>query len=361
MEPAGNPPLNTLHDPCQAGVLELYRKPCAERTGDNSGHSPFGMDSGKFTNPWPHESHGLRDILRWKCGLPPREQAMMPEASDAPAQSCPLDVSGIARPPETGWRAVWLGHASFLLQGAGVSLLIDPVFSSHCAPLPLPPLRRLVDPPLEPGALPPIDAVLLSHSHYDHLDLPTLKRLGKGTPLIVPAGHARWLARAGFRDVTEIPWFGTHALTRHVDITATPAQHFTARSLWDRNSGHWCGWLLHGAACSIWHAGDTGYCGVFKEIGMRFGPIDFGMIPIGAYQPRRIMRPFHLNPEEAVQVFLDSRCRRATAMHWGTFRLTDEPLGEPPLRLAAALARVGVPEDSFNAGKVGQLWTILPA
>lgn len=319
------------------------------------------MKNDHYRNPWPHDRHGPWDILRWKLGFPPRERPVMPDAPDLPVERIALDAREITRPPAHGWRAVWLGHSSFLLQGAGASLLVDPVFSSHCAPFPFPGLRRLAEPPCALDDLPAIDAILLTHSHYDHLDLPTLRRLGTDIPLVVPEGHSAWLTRAGFTRVIEIPWHKSHEVVSGITVIATPAQHFTARTPWDRDRGHWCGWLVGGADCKLWHAGDSGYCPAFREIGERHGPIDFGMIPIGAYQPRHIMRSVHLNPEEAVTVFLETRCLRAAAMHWGTFRLTDEPLGEPPLRLKAALKQHGLSEDAFVAGRIGQSWSIDPA
>lgn len=298
------------------------------------------------------------DILRWKLGLPPHEKPLLPDAPDLPANRIALIREEIFTPPATGWRISWLGHASFLIQGADISLLVDPVFCKHCSPIPLPSTRRLTEPPIPPSALPPIHAVLLTHTHYDHLDLPFLRRLGVQTPLIVPEGHAEWLRRSGFSNVRELAWFASQTVAPGVSVTATPAQHFTARSFRDRNQGHWCGWLLEGAGCKLWHTGDSGYCEAFREIGERFGPIDFGMIPIGAYQPRHIMHPMHLNPEEAAQVFQETRCRRAVAMHWGTFKLTDEPLGEPLLRLHAALEKLGISRDDFITGVIGQSWQV---
>jgi N-acyl-phosphatidylethanolamine-hydrolysing phospholipase D len=306
-----------------------------------------------FSNPWFHDEHRLRDVLRWKLGLAPKDPP-----SAAPDEPAPVLSFTPEPPPADGWRATWLGHASFLLQGCGKNLLVDPVFSDHCAPLPFPSLKRLVPAPCRPDQLPAIDAVLLSHSHYDHLDLSTLLALGRQTPLWVPEGHAGWLAGKGFREVREIPWFGSAEILPGIRATATPAQHFTARTPFDRNRGHWCGWLLEGGGVKLWHAGDSGYCPAFREIGERLGPIDFGMIPIGAYSPRWFMKPMHLNPEEAVRVFQETRCRRAVAMHWGTFRLTDEPMGEPPLRLAAELGRQGIPAASFGTGGIGQSWWV---
>jgi N-acyl-phosphatidylethanolamine-hydrolysing phospholipase D len=314
--------------------------------------------SAKFRNPWPHRSHGLLDILRWKAGLPPHAPPRIPGAPETPAPWMRLAPEAIATPPDHGWRVTWLGHASFLIQGRGLSVLIDPIFSAHCAPLPIPGLRRLVDPPCDITGLPAIDAVLLTHSHYDHLDLPTLRAIGSETLLIVPDGHAAWLKRAGFSNTREIRWFGVTVIADGVSVTATPAQHFSARTPWDRNRGHWCGWLLDDGRTRIWHAGDSGYCPGFREIGQRLGPIDFGMIPIGAYQPSHIMEAMHLDPQSAVRAFLDARCRRAVGMHWGTFRLTDEPLGEPPILLARALDNQGLDAESFVTGSVGQSWVV---
>lgn len=317
------------------------------------------MPHGRFHNSWPHATHGILDVLRWKLGRLPKETPRIAGAPDTPAPRIALDRASIATPPATGWRIVWLGHASFLIQGAGASLLIDPVFSEHCFPLALPGLRRRVAPPCTLQDLPPIDAVLLTHSHYDHLDLPTLEQLGHQTPLFVPAGHAAWLQRKGFQHTTEVRWHDRVQIRAGIQLTATPAQHFTARSPWDRDQAHWCGWLIEGAGCKLWHAGDSGYCPAFAELGERHGPIDLGLIPIGAYQPQSIMQPMHMNPEEAVQVFQETRCRRAIAMHWGTFKLTDEPLGEPPLWLRSAMNAKQMPAESFQTLSIGTIYQCL--
>jgi len=312
----------------------------------------------RFRNPWPHDQHGILDIVRWKLKWGPQEVPMMPDAPDKPAGRRAVSRREIATPPAKGWRVTWLGHASFLIQGGGVALLIDPVFSEFCAPVPLPPLRRMVAPPCGIEDLPEIDAVLLTHGHYDHLDLPTLRKIGEGTRIIIADGHAVWLARKGFSNVSELAWGERLELFPGIAVTATPAQHFTARTPWDRNHGHWCGWLIEGLGCKLWHAGDSGYCPAFSDIGQRHGPIDFGMIPIGAYLPRRIMRAMHMDPEEAVRAFQESRCLRAVAMHWGTFRLTDEPAGEPPIRLANALKENGISPEQFAIPEVGEMWEV---
>lgn len=313
-----------------------------------------------FQNPWPHDAHRIADIFRWKLGLLPEERPDFPEAPDEPAGWRKVTREEIAAPPAAGWRAVWMGHASFLLQGGGVSLLVDPVFAKHCAPFPMPGLYRKVPVPCSLEELPKIDAVLLTHTHYDHLDLATLRKLGTAVPIFIAEGHADRLAGKGFAAVRELAWHESAEIFPGIRLTATPAQHFTARTPTDRNLGHWCGWLIEGAGCKLWHAGDSGWCPAFAEIGERYGPLDFGMIPIGAYQPRRVMKAMHMNPEEAVRVFQETKCRKAAAMHWGTFQLTDEPLGEPPLRLARELQKKSLAADAFAAGRVGDVWKIEP-
>jgi len=313
-----------------------------------------------FGNPWEHETHRFMDILRWKLKWGAPEASQLPDAPDDPAGWRSVHRDEMAILPMVGWRVTWLGHASFLIQGGGISLLIDPVFSDFCAPFSISSLRRRVPPPCSIDDLPQIDAVLLTHGHYDHLDLPTLRRLGMNMRIIIAEGHAAWLRGKGFRKVSELAWHECDEIFPGIRLTSTPAQHFTARSPFDRNRGHWCGWIIEGAGCQLWHAGDSGYCPAFKEIGERYGPADFAMIPIGAYQPRAIMRPMHLNPEEAVQVFLDAGCRRAVAMHWGTFRLTDEPMGEPPILLEMALRQRSLPREVFQLIQVGDQLDVLP-
>jgi len=305
-----------------------------------------------FSNPWLQDDHGLLDVLRWKFGVkdPPSQ------APDNPAQVIPLVVE--PQVPAGEWRISWLGHSSFLLQGAGRNILIDPVFSEFCAPFPIRALRRRTQLPCQPEDLPRIDAVLLTHSHYDHLDLPGIRHYAKSARFVVAEGHRRWLEGKGFADVTEVAWNDSVELFPGLCVTATPAQHFTSRTFFDRNRAHWCGWLIDDGRLKLWHLGDSGYCPAFLEIGEKYGPIDFAMIPIGAYAPRWFMESMHMDPGQAVQAMEDARCRRAVAMHWGTFRLTDEPMGEPPLLLAAELARRGIPAERFVAGRVGESWQL---
>lgn len=320
------------------------------RTGD-----ALKSVSRRFSNPWPHDELRVSNLLKWKFGKL-KDPPWPGGAGDDPApwQALPREV--IATPPVSGWRVSWLGHSSFLAQGAGVNLLFDPVFSDHCAPVKLKSLKRLVAVPCALEDLPKIDAVLLSHGHYDHLDLPTLRRLGMDTRLIVPEGHQGWLKARGFTRVTEARWYDTVEIAEGIRAVSTPAQHFSSRTPWDRDQAHWCGWRVEGGGVRLWHAGDTAWCPAFAEMAKRLGPVDLGMVPIGAYSPRAVMRSVHVDPEDALRVFQDAQCRRAIGMHWGTFRLTDEPMAEPPARLKAACIAAGV--NTFGVLPAGGTVTV---
>lgn len=251
--------------------------------------------------------------------------------------------------------ATWLGHASFLVQLDGLNILTDPHLSPRASPLGFAGPERLIAPAIDLPNLPPIDAVLLSHDHYDHLDAPTLRALAEShePAVIAPLGHATLLAELGCRRVTELDWWACHK-RRGVSVTAVPVQHFSGRGLGDRNRRLWAGFVLEADGRKVFFAGDTGYSPDFAEIGRRFGPIDLSLIPIGAHAPRDFMRPVHVDPEEAVKIHQDVGSRLSLAMHWGTFRLTTEPLDEPPQRLRAALAAAHIDDSTFRVVDPGE-------
>jgi L-ascorbate metabolism protein UlaG (beta-lactamase superfamily) len=262
------------------------------------------------------------------------------------------------RPPVPGpdeTVVTFVGHSTFLIQAADGNVLIDPVYARHAGPLRFVGPRRVRMPGLRFDDLPPISLVLLSHNHYDHCDVGTLRLLQRRFEpwAVTPPGNGRLLRAAGFDRIEELDWWQrSHAAP--LAVTVTPAQHFSARTPFDRNRALWGGFLIEVAGYRIYHGGDSGYGPHFRDIGVRLGPIDLALIPIGAYEPRWFMRDIHLNPAEAVQAHLDLGARRSVAMHFGTFQLTPEAIDQPVHDLARALRDQGVAPEQFRILEVGE-------
>ena len=250
----------------------------------------------------------------------------------------------------------WIGHATLLVQMEHVTFLTDPTWSNRPSPVPLLGPSRYVEPGLEIDDLPPIDFVVISHNHYDHLDLPTLRTLAERNPetqFYVPLGNASLLQEQGIDKVEELDW-GQTALYKGVTIHCLPSQHWSKRSLTDDHKALWSSWAVTGSDRRFFFAGDTGYFSGFEAIGSRLGPFDLVALPIGAYAPRAMMRESHMNPEEALLAAIDLQASRAVAIHFGTFDLSDEPLAEPPLRFRNAARNSELGEESawiFNIGE----------
>jgi L-ascorbate metabolism protein UlaG (beta-lactamase superfamily) len=260
------------------------------------------------------------------------------------------DLAALSRPPASGdgIRLTWLGHASWLVQVAGTSLLIDPVLGERISGF----IQRNVAPGLRVEQLPRIDGCLVTHNHYDHLDLPTLKRVG--APVWVGQGTAPLLRKAGL-EAHELGWWDS-ALIGSSTVHFVPSQHWSRRGLFDTNDMLWGGFVLESERTRVYHSGDTAYFGGFAEIGRRFPGLDAAMLPIGAYDPPWFMESMHMNPEQAIQAFVDLGAREFLAMHWGTFKLTDEPLDEPPRRLKTEWARLALPPSRLAILPVGGTW-----
>lgn len=252
--------------------------------------------------------------------------------------------------------AVWVGHSTYLIEVDGLSILTDPVWDSYCSPFPIRTLRRYSEPPIPLSDLPPIDIVLLSHNHYDHLDAKTVQSLHRFHPQIewvVPERLAPWFRKKGIQNVTELERWKSHTI-QNCKITAVPAQHFSGRTLWDKNKTHWNGYVLETPSKRIYFVGDTGYNSKeFKEIGERFSKMDLSLIPIGSYIPREFMKPVHIDPYEAVQIHQEVHSLFSLGMHWNTFCLSDEPYDRPPYDLYLAMAEKKLPFESFLPIDVG--------
>ena len=250
----------------------------------------------------------------------------------------------------------FIGHSSFLLRLPGLNVLTDPVFSNRCSPVSFAGPRRVRAPGLALAALPQIDLTLLSHNHYDHMDLAALRKLRKRFPkmrTVTALGNAGYLAKKGVKDVVELDWWQTFTFGETL-TTATPARHFAARWLNDRNQTLWCGFMLEHRGSKIYFAGDTGYTRSFGDIRARLGSPDIALLPIGAYEPRWFMQVVHMNPADAVQAYQDLAPGQAIGMHFGTFQLTAEAIDQPEKDLALAKTEAGLPEDAFTTLDFGE-------
>ncbi|MCQ4162006.1 MBL fold metallo-hydrolase [Roseomonas sp. GC11] len=261
-------------------------------------------------------------------------------------------------PPDGQAVVTFLGHASFLIRlPGGPTLLTDPIWSERCSPLRFAGPKRVRAPGLAFDALPPIDAVLLSHNHYDHCDIPTLRRLHRrfAPRILTGLGNAQLLAKHGLENVLELDWWQPAPLPGGAWAHFTPARHFAARGLHDRAQTLWGGFAIEARGGGrLYFAGDSGWGLHFQEIGQRLGPFDLALLPIGAYEPRWFMRAVHVNPEEAVRAFADLRARRALAMHFGTFKLTQEAIDAPERALAEARQAARLPEEAFRVPGCGE-------
>ncbi len=250
----------------------------------------------------------------------------------------------------------WLGHATLLVQMDHVTFLTDPIWSDTASPVSFAGPRRFVPPGLALEDLPPIDFVVVSHNHYDHLDLGSLAALAERDPatrFFVPLGNGDLLRDEGVANVSELDW-GESREHRGVRVFCLPTQHWSKRGLGDDNEALWSSWAVVGPQRSFYFAGDTGYFDGFTRIAEVFGGFDLAAVPIGAYEPVAMMKFSHLDPEEAVRAALDLRARRALAIHYGTFDLSDEPLEDPPRRFRAAAKEQGLGAEGAWVLRVGE-------
>jgi N-acyl-phosphatidylethanolamine-hydrolysing phospholipase D len=249
----------------------------------------------------------------------------------------------------------WVGHSTVLVQLDGVNFLTDPTWSLRLGPWSgTVGVRRFTPPGIAFGDLPPIDFVLISHDHYDHLDEGTVRRLARvfNPRFVVPLGIKTWLGDRGITNVSELDW--SESITvKGLTIVCAPAQHGSGRALVDNGRRLWASWVVMGSK-RFYFGGDTGYSPHFAMIGAAFGPFDLAALPIGSYTPRVIARPVHMSPEEALQASRDLRSARFMGIHWGTFELAQEPYDEPPRRIAAEVARLELDPRSIRLPKPGE-------
>ncbi len=285
--------------------------------------------NGRFFNPGVPE-HGFSQVLKWVTNRQVGPWRKWIPSTPGPKPPACVEAEAL--------RVTFVNHSTFLLQTEGWNILTDPVWSRRVSPVGFAGPQRHRDPGIRFEDLPAIHCLLISHNHYDHFDTPTLKRLAAAhrPAVFCPLGLAKPLRKIGFSEVTELDWWQSH-ITRHARLHCVPAQHFSARTPFDRNRTLWCGWVLETAHSNIYFAGDTGFGDFFPALRARFSPIRLALLPIGAFDPEWFMGPVHMAPEQAVEARAILSAAVAVATHFGTFALADDGETAPVDRLQTAL------------------------
>jgi L-ascorbate metabolism protein UlaG (beta-lactamase superfamily) len=335
------------------GVPSVWMSRMKTYAGPVSDH----FDGERFFDPDGVPPKSLGDVLRWQFGRDRQRQAWPEWAPSPHADTPPARVAG------DRVRLSFVGHASWLIQTAGLNILIDPVWSARASPFGFAGPKRVNDPGIAFDKLPPIDAALVSHGHYDHLDIATLSRLAaKFSPrTITPLGNDVTMRSTDDAIKTEsFDWHDRVELGNGVAVTLVPTRHWSARGLFDRNKALWASFVLETPAGKIYIVCDSGYGEGehFRRVGQKHGPLRLAILPIGAYEPRWFMQDQHMNPSDAVKALADCGAEQALAHHHGTFQLTDEAIDAPVEALHATLDEANIPRERFGVLKPGQVFEI---
>jgi L-ascorbate metabolism protein UlaG (beta-lactamase superfamily) len=305
------------------------------------------FDGHRFFNPDVQAGRSFKDFLRWQ-----RTRQRKPWPEWVENRACPSLPDTLA-PGQVA--LTFVNHITFLLQFRGLNVLTDPVYSQRASPFRSIGPKRVRDPGLLFEQLPPIHLVLITHNHYDHLDIETLLRLEEvhAPRFVTSLGNRAFLQQFGLHTVDDLDWWQS-VEAAGATISLTPAQHWSSRRARNRNRTLWGGFIVRASERQVYFAGDTGYWKHFRDIRERFGRVDLALLPIGAYEPRWFMRDQHMNPEDAARAHLDLGARISVGTHFGCFQLTDEGIDDPPLELAAARERHGIAPDAFQVLETGE-------
>jgi L-ascorbate metabolism protein UlaG (beta-lactamase superfamily) len=299
-------------------------------------------DGERFFNPHAISGRSAREIVHW---MRTRQRVAWPQEQPLTRHDLPPSSVGPGQAALT-----FIGHSTFLVRTASMTIITDPMFTSNAGPFGRLGPRRVRPPAVAPSSLPPIDVVLVSHNHYDHLQPGSLQLFADRAAFVAPLGLGPIVPRA-----RELDWWQTTAV-KGATITSVPAQHFSGRTPWDRNRTLWCGFVVSVDGVTLYFAGDSGYSPSFADIGARCRSIDVALLPIGAYEPRWFMEPVHMNPEDAVRAHLDVKAGVSIGMHFGTFQLTDEGIDDPLRALDTARGVAHVAPDAFPALDFGETY-----
>ncbi len=304
------------------------------------------FDGKRFLNPGGARAGGFGDLMKW---MRTREQGEWIERTDLPRHPLPPDrVNG------DSLVVTFVGHSTFLIQTQGLNILTDPVWSERASPVSFAGPKRMHPPGISFGELPKIDFVMLSHNHYDHLDIKTMQRLSRehGVQVYCPLGVGQYLERKGIQRVTEMDWWDESTIQPGLKIVCTPAQHFSGRGMFDRDRTLWAGFALLADSGSIYYSGDTGYGDFFGEIASKIAPVRLSFLPIGAYKPEWFMAPIHTSPSEALNIHQVMQSPLSIAMHFGTFPLADDGMVEAAEELQNEASKRSI--GSFLLPEIGK-------
>jgi L-ascorbate metabolism protein UlaG (beta-lactamase superfamily) len=301
----------------------------------------------RFFTPGAPGPRPFADVVRWMMNRHPEPWTQEP---DAPFLVPPLQVND-------GLRVTFVNHSTVLIQTAGMNILTDPIWSERASPFSFAGPKRFAPPGFPLDKLPPLHVILISHNHYDHLDLRTLRAIGKDhSPAFIAAlGNAKYLRTANVKQMKELDWWDSQAIGHGVTVHCTPAQHFSGRGIFDRDHALWCSYVIDSPAGRIYFGADTGFGAHFQATKDRFGDFRLALLPIGAYEPRWFMSPVHVSPEEAIEAHKVLSPEHSIAIHHGTFALADEPQFQARDRIRQLAAEQGLP---FHVLKNGEYFTL---